>query len=119
MMDKKSPGDKQLAKILRFYIELIHRWGSATIKGVKDEELENYFIGPFWLAIQLDKAYQTSPQIAMQYIEELKRRKQLPETIKTIEHAAEYLASFLTKAPFYYRHAPTTQFEQEESWVEE
>lgn len=114
-----SPDSKLLAKCLRFYAGAIHRWDEAALEDIDEYYLEWGFITPFWLALNLDKAYQEGSHVAEAFIEELKRRQQLPEEIKTVEEAAEYLLGLIRDRDFYYRHAPTRQFEVEDHWLED
>ncbi len=64
-------GPKMLSKILRFYAEAVHRWDDAAIEGVEDWEFEEYFIRPFWLALQLDRAFDVSSAVAEKFVSEL------------------------------------------------
>ncbi|MFH1789529.1 MAG: hypothetical protein ABH832_00445 [bacterium] len=98
--------DKMLAKILRLYVEFIHKYDEALIEGVDNWQFEQYFISPFWLAVQLDRAYQLSRTIAIKYVEQLKKNNQIPKEIETPEQTAVYLSNLLTQATFHYRHAP-------------
>ena len=111
-------GPKMLSKILRFFTESIQRWGDASIKGIEDWEFERYFIKPFWLALQLDKAFEISTEVAEKFASELKKRKQIPENIANAQEAAEYLISLMGDDDFYYRHAPTEQFDTEDEWFD-
>lgn len=114
-----SPDSKLLAKCLRFYAGAIYRWDEAALGDIDEYQLETHFIAPFWLALNLDKACQEGSHVAEAFIEELKRRRQLPEEIKTVEEAAEYLLGLIRDRDFYYRHAPTKQFKVEERWLED
>ncbi|MFH1632026.1 MAG: hypothetical protein ABIA47_03360 [bacterium] len=114
-----SLGPKMLSKILRFYVQSIHRYDSAVIEDVEDWEFENYFINPFYLALHLDKAFETGNDVAESYVDELIARGQLPEYIEDAADAANYLAELIKGGNFYYRHAPTEQFETEADWISE
>jgi len=108
--DKKS---KILAKALRLYSEGIYRWDDAAFANIPDWQFENYFITPFWLALQLDKACEVNMRVAETFVEELIKKNQIPKKFNTIELAAEYLVSVMWDKNFYYRHAPIEQFEIE------
>ncbi|KKW43002.1 MAG: hypothetical protein UY92_C0001G0016 [Candidatus Magasanikbacteria bacterium GW2011_GWA2_56_11] len=112
-----TPGPKMLAKILRLYSESIHYFGEAEIANVEGWEFEQAFISPFWLALQLDHAFERSREIAALYVEELKKHGQVPPHIAGPEEAAIYLSN-LIRGEFYYRHAPVEQFELEDEWME-
>ncbi len=109
---------KMLAKVLRLYAESIHKYGDAQIEGVDDWQFEEAFISPFWCALQLDRAFNINRQVAVEYIAQLKERRQIPLDIETPEQAAEYFLSSIT-GNFYYRHAELEKFELEDKWEEE
>lgn len=110
-------GPKMLAKILRFNSEFIHRYDQAGIEEVQDWQFEDGFISPFWLALQLDRAYEVSGNVAQRYVDELVARGQVPKDVNTVEDAAVYLLDLVFN--FSYRHAPTEQFEMEDHWAQE
>jgi hypothetical protein len=112
-------GDKMLAKALRFYAEGIHRYGDSEVEGIGDWQLEKYFINPFWLAVQLDRAYEHNPRVAQNFVDTLRTNNQLPSDITTIEEAARYILYLMGEDSFYYRFAPVAQFEREDDWVDE
>lgn len=112
-------GPKILSKLLRFYSESIHRYGEAQFQDIYDWEFEQNFIGPFWLALQLDRAMEVSSSVAEQYIQEIKTKNLIPEKIKSIEDAVEYLSGKLQADRFYFRHAPIKQFASEYEWIGE
>lgn len=112
-------GPKMLSKILRFYAEAIHRWDEGAIEGVEDWQFEENFIRPFWLAIQLDRAFEVNQNIAEIFVSELKGKGQLPDDIADAEEAVKYLSSIMYGDSFYYRYAPMDQFTLEEEWFNE
>lgn len=116
----EGAGPKMLSKILRFYAESIHRYGEGNIGSVESYEFERYFINPFWLSLQLDRACSIGTSVAEVYVDELKKRGQLPGKITSVAEAASYLASIMGQrgTSFYYRYAPTEQFHAEAEWFE-
>jgi len=108
---------KMLAKIIRFYVESIHRYDDAAVEEVEGWDFEKSFISPFWLASQLDKAYDVNRMVAIEYFNRLKILKQIPSEIESPEEAAEYLSELLSHS-FYYRHAPVEQFRLERQWTD-
>jgi hypothetical protein len=109
-----------LAKALRLYTENIHKYGNAKLENIDDYKLENYFIAPFWLAVNLDRAYQRGKIFAQEYIDELISRGQLPNYIINPEIAANYLLDLMYDSTnFYYRYAPQKQFEIEDKLAED
>jgi hypothetical protein len=116
--ERKSYGPKMLAKMLRFYAEAIYRWDSATIEDMNEWEFEKNFISPFWLALQMDRAFEVGIPIAEQYTKELQKRGQIPTFLNNAKKAADYLGDLLKHKNFYYRHAPSEQFDMEEEWIQ-
>lgn len=111
-----SAGPKMLSKALRFYAESLHRYGYVEMH--ENFDYEKYFISPFWLALQLDRAYEQSQELAQSYVDLLVLLNQLPQDIKTIEQAAKHLLDLMGDDSFYFRYAPTKQFETEERWLQ-
>jgi len=113
-------GPKMTAKIIKFYCEMIERYGGATTKDVDDWELERSFIPPFYIASQLDKMSSHGKEKADSFVRDLVRRTQLPSFIKNTEEAVAYLNELIgDDRRFYFRYAPVDQFKFEESLVEE
>ena len=102
-----------LSKIIRFYAEAIVLYGDASLADVDDMELEESFISPFYLALNLDRAMGRGASIAQSFVDELVERGQIPDHVDTAEEAAYYLNSLLWRGDFYYRHAPEQQFGEE------
>lgn len=110
---------KMRAKILRFYAEAIAKDGYAVIKGVTDWGFEEYFFGPFFLSVQLDRACERGILVAQQYVQELVRREIIPAEYSTVEAATEYFVEQLRNSRFYFRHAPVNQLNKEYEWIGE
>ena len=112
-------GSKTLAKMIRFYAEGINRGDEYAMQDIKDFDYEENFITPFYLAIHLDRAYETSQGAAEKYIEVLKEYEQIPDDIEGVEEAAQYLSGLFYRKNFYYRYAPIKQFRLEENKLAE
>ena len=112
-IEDTAPNDKMLAKALRSYAEGIFRYGEAYLEDPYGWEYERYFVSPFWLALQLDRSFEVSRQVAEHYTDELIKRGQIPKNIADAEDAARYLLELLEGDSFYYRHAPIEQFNAE------
>jgi hypothetical protein len=69
------------------------------------------FINFFWFALQLDKAFQISPSIGEDYVKKLREEGLVPKGIESPEEVAGFLQRNLAKGDFYYRYAPTEQFD--------
>lgn len=100
-------------------VEAIHRYDEGAIRDVEEWELEERAISAFWLAVQLDRAFEIGSGVAERFVDQLKRRGQIPKTIQDVEEAAVYLLKLLKGKSFYYRHAPTQQMDLERQWIEE
>ena len=114
-------GPKMMSKMIRFYADRIEKYGQAELADTDENDFENYFINPFWLAVQLDRAYENGSETAMRYIKELKTKNQIPEEITTIGEAANYLLDLMRDSDtFYFRCVDKEegQFELEEEWRE-
>ncbi len=109
-------GPKVLAKMLRLYSDLIHKYDDAAIE-LGGDELDAVFISGFYLAVQLDKAVELSYEAGQRFVDELISRQRLPVEIRTVEDAANYFLESV--CDFHYRHAPTEQFEAEDALVDE
>ena len=117
--EEGTPDQKILARMMLFYAEHIERYDEAAFDTSTDKQLESAFISPFYMAVQLDKACQKGGNVARHYIDEIRKRGQVPEYLESIEDVAGYLLSLMRKDNFYYRHAPSVQFEREEEQIEE
>lgn len=115
--DKKL-GPKMLSKVLRFWVETIHRYGEGHLT-INEGQFSEAFIRPFWLLVQLDKALQGNRHVAIAYTEKLKFYGQLPATIQTPEQAALYLADLVDGPAFVFRFAERQQFDLEDRWLDE
>lgn len=113
-----SLGPKMLAKTLRFYSENIARYGEGVLEDIPDWEYEEYFVSPFWVALNLDRAVERGNDVAQIYVAEMIKRKQLPENIKTVDEACDYLVGLMV-GDFYFRYAPSSQYETEEQLLED
>lgn len=110
---------KILARMILFYVEHIERYDEAVLDPTTDKQFESTFISPFYMAVQLDKACQRGEGVANRYVNELKKRGQIPEYLEKIEEVARFSLVMMRDKDFYYRHAPSTQFEQEDEYIEE
>lgn len=117
--EKTEISNKMLSKALRIFSDFIQQYGEAEIKNIEEWRFEENFITPFWLALQLDKAFGKGSEYAKQFVAQLRKKKQIPEEIKTPEEAAKYLLNLMYDDSFYYRHAPAEQFEDENKLIDE
>ncbi len=110
---------KMLSKALALYSEAIQKYDTAKIENIEDWEYEEYSITPFWLALQLDRAFEKSSRIAEQLTSELKKKGQLPQSCETAEDAVRFLEELIISedGSFYFRHAPIAQFEKEKEFM--
>jgi len=87
------PVSKILSKAIRFYTEQKHRFGESEMENIYESDVsaEYYYINPFWLALQLNKAFDKGIIFADEYTKELKSLGQIPDYIENSEQAATYL----------------------------
>ncbi|MBD3281770.1 hypothetical protein GF391_03420 [Candidatus Uhrbacteria bacterium] len=111
-------GPKMLSKILRFYAEAIKRYDDASIENVEDWQFNEEGISFFWIALQLDRAYEIDAQVADNFVQQLVKHEQLPDEIQNADQALEYIMDAMEDDYFYFRHAPNWQFEHELEWIE-
>lgn len=110
---------KLLGRLIRFYVEAIERWGEATIEGVDGWQIEKRSIRPFYLALQLERAYEVNKSTGDALFDLLKVTNRFPAHVKTIEDATLFLSTSLSQGTSFFRHAPVEQFELEEEWFED
>lgn len=115
--DDERLGPKMLAKVLRFWVETIHRYGEAQLT-ISEGQFSEAFIKPFWILVQLDKALEGNHLVAVAYTEKLKSYGQIPTTIRTPEQAALYLANLVDGPAFMFRFAGRQQFAMEKAWLD-
>ena len=60
-------GSKMKAKMLRLHAEQMYSIGVSSIPENDRNEIEKSFINPFWLAVQLDRAFERSHEVAEQF----------------------------------------------------
>lgn len=120
---KRGKEDKMMAKSVAFLSEGIEKYGTAW--KVSDQEKEwdtqQYFISLFWIALQLDRAFEKGENIAERFVEELKKRQQLSDTIETAEQAARYIQESMEQEgrAFYFRYSTKKRLAEEIEWVNE
>jgi|GEM_PF-1494952 len=105
-------GPKMKAKTLRLHAEQMYALGVSSIPEESINEIEKSFITPFWLAVQLDRAFERNAEIAEQFTKLLIENSIVPEYIKDSRDLGEYL--LLEVYSFKFRNAPYLQYEIEE-----
>jgi hypothetical protein len=106
-----------LAKITRLYTQAIIDY-NKDIEVHEERHIERSFIPPFWLALNLNKAWERGNDHAELYCMELKRTKRVPERLQTVQEIADYLLENI-EGEFYYRNAPKEYYETEDDWADE
>lgn len=112
-------GDKMLSKMLRLYSEGIVEDIPFMLMDIKVGELGESFITPFWLAVQLDRAFQKGRTHAEEFVRTLILHNQIPDSITKASQARDYLLNLLQSNDFYFRYAPTSQFFLEEQFIDD
>jgi hypothetical protein len=106
-------GPKMKAKILRFHAEQMHAIGVSSIPEDISNEIERSFINPFWLCVQLDRAFERGVAVADKFTSLLIDNKIIPDDIKSGTDLGDYLLSKVYD--FRFRNAPHLQYNIEES----
>ncbi|MFB6181852.1 MAG: hypothetical protein ABEJ24_03065 [Candidatus Magasanikbacteria bacterium] len=123
--NSKKQTNKMLSKMIRFYAKFLRKYGeNSDISLYKEgqqenKKPENYSIRYFWIALQLDRAFEEGATQAKEFVRQLKKRDQLPDSISDDPYeVAEFLTERLGEENFHFRNAPSEQFELEEEWKE-
>lgn len=116
-------GPKLYAKALRLYAEAILAGEELDITPVEtqwgEEDITPTFIQPFWIALQLDRAYEQGNLVAENFVQTLVSKRQLPDNIASPEEARTYLNERIRDRPFHFRHVPAEELALEDSFVAE
>jgi hypothetical protein len=114
-------GPKMMTKLLRFYCESIIKFEQTDFGENEKEAIKELYdypnISSFWIALQLDKAYEISKDVAEKFVQECIKIGLLPNDIRSAADAADYLLEDIYD--FGFRHAPVGQWRMEELWLEE
>ncbi len=105
-------GPKMKAKILRLHTEQIFAIGTSSIPEDDKNKIEKSFINPFWLCVQLDRAFERGVKVADKFTELLIENNIIPDDIKNSTDLGGYLLSQVYG--FRFRNAPYLQYEIEE-----
>lgn len=113
-------GPKMKSKALRFHVEQLYTTGISNLHEEDLAEIEDSFINPFWLSVQLDRAFERSQFLADKFTELLLALKIIPSTIVDSLDLVEYLKNEI-EGDFYFRSVPerTRDLENEFSGIEE
>lgn len=107
-------GPKMKAKTLRLHAEQMYSIGVSSIPEDDMSEIEKSFINPFWLAVQLDRAFERSSEIADQFTTLLIENEIVPSHIKDGVDLGHYLLSEVYD--FKFRNAPYLQYKIEDDY---
>lgn len=123
--NSKKQTNKMLSKMIRFYAKFLHKYGEDVGMSLYEEgeqenkKLESYSIKYFWIALQLDRAFEEGVIQAKEFVRQLKQKRQLPDSINDDPYeVAKFLSERLGEKNFHFRNAPLNQFELEEEWIE-
>lgn len=105
-------GPKMKAKVLRFHAEQMYAIGTSNIPEDVSNEIEKSFINPFWLCVQLDRAFERGFDVADKFTALLLENEIIPEHINNGTDLGDYLLSQVYG--FRFRNAPHLQYEIEE-----
>ena len=102
---------KLLIKLVRLYSEGILENNKTSIAGTEDAEFSS-ITNMFWVALQIEKAYEQGPAYAEAFVKELVSKNILPGSITSAQQAAIYVGTKLHR-PFYFRCVPVSQLDIE------
>lgn len=110
-------GPKMKAKTLRLYTEQLYMTGIADISDEDRDEIIGSFINPFWIAVQLDRAFERSEELADRFTESLKEHFIISYDI---ENARELVVNLEENiyGDFYFRSVPDDVYELEDEEVD-
>ncbi len=111
---------KNMAKMVRLYADSIIKYDKNSFKiDSKDKKVfERNFIDPFHIALHLDKAFHKGEEVALAYVKQLKKLRQIDDNINTPDELAQDLANEMVGNSFYYRHAPFNHYRIEEDYYD-
>ena len=110
-------GPKMKAKTLRLHAEQVYAVGVSSIPEDDMNKIERSFINPFWLAVQLDRAFERSLEVAENFTKLLVENNIVPDFIKNSTQLGEYLLSEVYN--FHFRNAPHLQYKFEDGYKED
>ena len=105
-------GPKMKAKALRLHAEQMYMMGVSSIPEDDMNEIEQSFINPFWLAVQLDRAFERDTEVAENFTTLLVQNDIIPNDITNSTDLGEYLLNEVYD--FRFRNAPHLQYQIEE-----
>lgn len=111
------PKQKLLAKALYLVAVGIEKYGRVEVEPALAEQYEEAFISVFHCSVHLCKAVELGEAVAQTYIEELKKRNQLPQEIHNVADAVRYFSEQMQQKGMRYRKAPKSQFDWEKNIV--
>lgn len=112
-------GPKTRSKALRFHAEQQYLLGKSTIEEDQLSEIKESSINPFWIAVQLDRAFERSEGTAEKFRETLINNEIIPEDISSIFDLIDYIEDELYYDSFIFRNAPRKQYEFENSHLDD
>ncbi|MDP4000018.1 MAG: hypothetical protein Q8Q11_01105 [bacterium] len=110
-----GPGPRMVSKMLRFYSEIKYRRGFAELANTSGRENEAGATTAFWMAEQLERAYQHGEVYAAAFVAELCSRGHLPRDL-TAQEATAHLKELLPEDPDYYRFPIRGRFANKVIW---
>ncbi len=108
-------GPKMKAKTLRLHAEQMYSIGVSSIPEDDRNEIEKSFINPFWLAVQLDRAFERGHEVAEKFTQLLIENNVIPEHVKDSRDLGDFLLSEVYD--FRFRNAPHLLYKMEEDYT--
>jgi hypothetical protein len=116
--EEGSIGPKMKAKALRLHTEQEYLLGKSFVSKDDISQIDESYINPFWIAVQIDRAFERSTLIAEKFTTTLVAHGIVPDTIQSANDLVEYLQEELYGDSFYFRNAPIAQYEYEDTALE-
>lgn len=110
---------KMALKIIRFYASRLRDFPQTKIDAYTENRITNLSLNMFWIALNLDKAYQEGKVMGDLFLEHLKDRNILPEDVVSPQDAVLYLSQELYEGVSFFRHTPIPieeEKKEEERW---
>ena len=108
--------EKLFVKALRLYsLEILDY--EASIHGIENYRIDSRSVGPFFIALNLDRAMGMGETVAARYVQELVNKKLVPGDITTIKKMIKYLDERLYD--FYFRFLDKDSDEIESQLLED
>ncbi len=98
-------------RAVRFVAEAIRRGHEAVLADT--DSIKDIYIRPFYIALQLERAYELGEETAERFVEQSRDLGVLPAHVRDVADATEYL---LYSTDFTFRSVPVSELLRERRW---